>query len=179
MRLQPFAYRLTASAFLGLGLLVNSAIADTPGACGSVPMCAPTCGSPGDSGAPCIVRISHNGTLATATTQNLAGGPGSPNADICVSAGTVILWFTLEDKSKFNLDFGSSHAFAHSAKFHGDNEHPASDETIPQSGDGPASCYQYSIKHCIGHDCGTADPKVIVNGVRLLNPAASSQHPNK
>src|ERR1039458_3004531 len=112
MKLQSFASRLAASSLLALGVWVNSAIAGAPGTCGPTSVCAPTCGSPGDSGAPCFVRISHDSTkLATATVENLAGGAGSPNADICVSAGTVILWFTLEEKSQFTIDFGAAHPF--------------------------------------------------------------------
>ena len=172
-----FAHRLIGSTLLAFGVLVNSAIAGVPGKCLPPPttFCDDPknmCGKPGSTGMPCLVRISEASGVANAAAQNLPGGiVGSYQDPVCVMQGTKITWFTLEDDSSFNVAFGVPHPFAHTiatipATFNG------SDAQSPTDTANRPGCYQYSIVHCLNGPngpCTAADPKVIVNGVRVVS----------
>jgi len=179
MKLDRFVCRTVCFSWVLLAVLVNFATAGPIATCGLVNICTPMCGNR-SSGVPCIVRVSRAANGATATVQNLSSGIGQPNANICVSSGTLVVWLTEEGISNFSVDFGTTHAFANTGTFTGTNLQPASDKVNPASA--TANCYQYTIQHCINTtDCKTADPKVIVTNV-LVPPKrhrASKQPPKK
>jgi hypothetical protein len=173
------------STLLALGVLVGSAVAGTPGKCQSDPP-ANTCDQAGYCGhtgldpmMPCFVRVSETGGAATVTAENVTGGPGSAEY-ICVNADTEILWFTLEEKSKFEVVFGVPHPFVDKSagkevKFDGQKGKASSDEAkgLPKD-----ACYQYSVKHCIKKKCTPVlDPKVIVKGGSVATSDAAKPKP--
>jgi hypothetical protein len=174
MKLNLFVYRNAVLSWLVLGVLVNSANAGTPARC--TDKCTPNCGSTGDNGLPCLVKVSEtkdsNGQWVTTVNTN----------PICVFSDTDIIWYTSERNSTFTVTFATPHPFASTpaGTFNGKKGQPSGDTaSIPQPA--PASnCYEYSVKHCIpGRPCAKVDPKVIVNGVRLPPGTGSSKDPVK
>jgi hypothetical protein len=168
MKLSRFVHGNVCLSWLMLVVLVNFAIAGTPGKCEpNVPAsaCPATCGQAGSdsNGVPCFVRISETNGLATATAQNLRGGVAGSYLDpICVDPSTEILWFTLEEKSTFKVTFGVPHPFANTgpgkaATFKGKKGQASSD-----TANSPTNCYQYSLQHSNNGSRASADPKVIV-----------------
>ena len=154
-------------SWLVSAVLVNSAIAGTPGQPCKVQSCAKWCGSPGPSGAACWLKVSE--------ANGPTGGPvANVDADpVCVHSDTDIFWYTLEAKSDFTVTFGTTHPFANtpSGVFKGKKVQPAGD-TASLPNNSPSVCYQYSVKHCINGTCAQIDPKVIVTNVRRRRNAA-------
>ena len=148
-------YTKAVSTLLALGVLAGSAIAGTPGKCQPEPHPDPCanvgyCGHAGSNPVvPCFVRISKTGGAATVTAENVTGGTGSAEY-ICVHRDTEILWFTLENKSNFDVAFGAPHPFPSTARDEaptlkgrkGKTGRPISDPVNSIDG-----CYQYSVKH--------------------------------
>jgi hypothetical protein len=164
-----FVFRNVVLSWLVLAALVTSAEAGTAAKCDVVPTCAKKCGSPSSSGVPCFVRISETGGLSTAIAQNLVGGgAGKPQDPICVKPGTQIIWFSLEESSRFKVDFGTLNPFANtsSGSFAGNQGQFTGDTATLAPHSSGTDCYQYSVQHYSSGHWATADPKVIVDSGR-------------
>jgi hypothetical protein len=160
MKLSPFIHRHVVFSWLALALLVNCAIAGTTVPCSN--QCTRrNCGSPGDSGQPCVIKVSQtNGSHPVATVNK---------PSICVDPDTDIVWYTSEHNSSFTVTFAMAHPFANTPAgvFKGSKGHPSGDTLSSQT----SACYQYSVQHCVsGSACAQVDPKVIVNGVGFRPP---------
>jgi hypothetical protein len=159
--ISPFIHRQVVFSLLALAVLGNSAIAGTTVPC-SDQCTQPNCGSPGDSGQPCLIKVSQtNGSNPVATVDK---------PSICVDSDTDIVWYTSEHKSDFTVTFATPHPFANTPAgvFKGRKGQPSGDTLSSR----PA-CYQYSVQHCVSGACAQVDPKVIVNGVGFQDPPAA------
>jgi hypothetical protein len=172
MKDSRFVCRNVGSSWLALAVLVNVALAGTD-KCTEVPKCtrADLCGRV--ASAPCVIRVSEKGGVATVAAQ-----PQLPGGDVCVSPNTEIRWLTLEKKSSFIVKFQKSPFVSSSGSpvtFQGDDLHaPQGDKVIPVPKD---ACYQYSVTHSIDGSHATLDPKVIVTNVRDDDSGQTEKEP--
>jgi hypothetical protein len=118
----------------------------------------------------CYVRISEEGGVATVAAQDLMNG-----ADVCVTLGTEIKWFTSEPASKFSVKFAENpFSNSPSASFNGNvGNAPKGGKASHLPPNTPDACYQYSVTH----NAAVLDPKVIVKGGSLLTDAAAKPKP--
>jgi hypothetical protein len=154
--------RLLASSVLLTSFFVSNSNA-SEGTCSDKwgRYCTPPaieCGSPGT--VPCVITISDDGHLATATQQ----GAHVPDARICIRAGTEVRWVEmLQSNGSFTVSFPATHPFHSKQIFRGTSGAPDTDE-IPSTGKRVKGCYKYAIGHCNNGRCLQNDPKVIVKG---------------